>query len=169
MSATSSSSVSKSKKIFYSSAICFFANRFAENLHAAVWVRGKHEMWKIVIQPYSVNIRKSIRLKITMWANSEKFLTKMSTVCLKKKTPTFFDRLFLFSLTCIRYTPVPFSTFKLFKHFTCLNNFGRPKHTSSQEKFSLRMTLFCMTSQRRKSTRTVKTNQIQAVALSSPS
>ena len=69
---------------------------------------------------------------------------------LKKKTPTFCDRLFLFSLTCIRYTPVPFSTFKLFKHFTCSNNSGRPKNTSSQEKFSLRMTLFCMTSQNRK-------------------
>lgn len=47
---------------------------------------------------------------------------------LKKKTPTFCDRLFLFSLTCIRYTPVPFSTFKLFKHFTCSNNSGRPNH-----------------------------------------
>ena len=30
---------------------------------------------------------------------------------LKKNTPTFCDRLFLFSLTCIRYTTVPFSTF----------------------------------------------------------
>ena len=98
-----------------------------ENLHAAVWVRRKHETRKVVIQAYSVNIRKSIRLRITMWANSEKFLTKMSTVCQKKKTPTFCDRLFLFSLTCIRYTPVPFSTFKLFKHFTCSNNSGRPK------------------------------------------
>ena len=37
-----------------------------ENLPAAVWVRRKHETRKVVIQAYSVNIRKSIRLRITM-------------------------------------------------------------------------------------------------------